>query len=317
MSSRTLISVHNLVHRYESVTALKKISFELNEGEIFGLLGPNGGGKSTLFKILSTSLIPSDGKVFYRDINLLKQPDDVRKKLAIVFQHPGLDEKLTVGENLKYHGMLYGVSKRDIKERTETLLSQFDILTRVDSLVSELSGGMRRKVEIAKGLLVKPEFILMDEPGTGLDPGARESFWEIIHNVNRTSSTTFLITTHLMEEAEHCHRVGILDSGSLVTVGKPDDLKKELGSELVEIQSNDVENLAESLESEYSIKGEIINSGFYFQHEAGHRFIPKIIESYPGLVEEAAVRRPTLSDVFRHHTGKAFESSDDSSEADA
>jgi ABC-2 type transport system ATP-binding protein len=171
-------------------------------------------------------------------------------------------------------------------------------------------------VEIAKGLLAEPEFILMDEPGTGLDPGARESFWDIVRQVNSQSRTTFLITTHLMEEAEHCHRVGILDSGDLVKTGKPDKLKKELGSELVEIQSGEVQQLAQSLESAFDIQGKIIDDGFFFQHESGHRLIPKIIESYPGLVEEVAVRRPTLSDVFRHHTGKTFEQSTGTTSAD-
>ncbi len=306
MSSRPFIRIQNLIHRYEFVIALKGVSFEVREGEIFGLLGPNGGGKSTLFRILSTNLFPTSGEIFYRKWNLLEEPDEIRKRISVIFQNPSIDEKLTVEENLYYHGMLYHLKRHEIKENIARLLDQFGLSERKHAKAEQLSGGMKRKVEIAKGLISNPELVIMDEPGTGLDPGSRDDLWQLIEEINRKNLTTFLITTHIMEEAENCHRVGILESGQLAVVGKPADLKRRVGAEMVEIQSNKCARLMEKLENEYSISPEIIEDTLYFEHDEGHRLLTKIIETSPELVEQISVRNPSMSDVFRLHTGNTY-----------
>lgn len=208
MEEAQILSVKNISHRYDRILALDDVSFSVHRGEIFGLLGPNGGGKSTLFKIIATRLLPSDGNATIDGLDILTESNHVRRKLAIVFQFPSIDEHLTVYENLKFHGMLFGISSDELSQRINEFLSKLGISERKNDLVKNLSGGMRRKVEIAKGLLSRPKIVLMDEPGTGLDPGARTDLWDIIRKLNENLGITFLITTHLMEEAENCHRIG-------------------------------------------------------------------------------------------------------------
>lgn len=302
-----MIRIHGLTHRYGSLTALHEVSLEVKQGTLFGLLGPNGGGKSTLFRILSTAILPTVGEVQVSGHSVRNAPDAVREQMAVIFQSASLDGKLTVYENLRHYGYCFGLSGRTLRDRISGLLEQLDLSARRDDLAETLSGGMQRKVEIAKGLLSRPRLILMDEPSTGLDPGARSDLWELVKRLNRDEDITFMITTHLMEEAEHCDTIGILDRGHLVATGEPEQLKREVGGEVVEITSQNATALARDFTRTFQIHPEVLSDRLRFESEDGHKLIPEIIESFPGQIESVTVRKPTLHDVFIHYTGHAFE----------
>lgn len=307
MTDSFLIDVNHVTHRYGSLTALDDVTFQVPSGSMFGLLGPNGGGKSTLFKIFSTQLLPSAGNISISGLNLYDNPDEIRNRLAVVFQHPSIDTKLTVRENLRHHGWLYGLRGRDLSDRIAEILRRFTLKTRAGDRVETLSGGMRRKVEIAKGVLSRPEILLMDEPSTGLDPGARRDLWELIRELNRNDSITIVVTTHLMDEAENCDTIGILDQGHLVTIGSPGELKKSVGSQVIEIQTDHVDGVISFLKTQYAADFTTLENKVLFEHRRGHELIPELMEALASEVSGIAVRQPTLEDVFIHYTGRRFE----------
>jgi len=274
---------------------------------MYGLLGPNGSGKSTLFRIVSTALKPTEGSVRIHGADVVREPDQVRSRIAVVFQYPSVDEKLTVAENLRHHGYCYGLKGAGLRRVVNEMLERFDLDQRKNDLVEHLSGGMRRKIEIAKGLLSRPELVLMDEPTTGLDPVARRDFWELIRQINRDEQITFLTTTHLMDEAERCGRVAILDKGHLVAEDSPGRLRSAIGGEVVEIQSEHTEELSSGLEQEFEVSPRIIDHTVRFDAREGHHLIPKIIERFPDQIQGITLRKPTLEDVFIYHTGHRME----------
>jgi len=306
MSVSPLIQVNRISHRYGDLTALREISLNVNPKEIYGLLGPNGGGKSTFFKILSTMMLPSEGDIAVGGYDVKKYPDEVRAQLGVIFQHPSVDEQLTVYENLKYHGLCYGVRGDQLRERAELLISQLGLSGRENDRAENLSGGLKRRVEIAKGLIAEPKILLMDEPSTGLDPVARRDLWDLIKQLNRDEDITFIVTTHIMEEAENCSRIGILDRGVLVAEGTPNELKSEIGGDMIEIQTQDAEQFAQDLQTDYQISPQIVQQTVRFEQQDGHHFIPQLVEHYPGRVDGITVRKPTLEDVFVYQTGHAF-----------
>ncbi len=244
----SVISVQNLVHRYGDRTALNGVSFDVRPAELFGLLGPNGSGKTTLFRILSTLMIPSAGRATIMGCDAAQEPARLRRQIGVVFQAQSIDLKLTAYENLWHQGHLYGLRGADLKQRIDEILSRVGLADRAGELVETFSGGMQRRIELAKGLLHHPGVLLLDEPTTGLDPGARRDLWQYLQILRDEERVSVLVTTHLMEEAERCDRLAIMNEGNLVALGTPEELKAEIGGDIVWMDAaHDASVLAERI----------------------------------------------------------------------
>ncbi len=305
-SMASILKVQGLSHSYGSRKALNDISFEVEKGQIFGFLGPNGGGKSTLFNILSTSLYPSEkGQIYLEGFDLLKFPDKVREFLGVVFQSPSLDKKLTVRENLKTQGHLYGLSGHILKERISFVLEKVGLLDRQNDFVEILSGGLRRRAEIAKGLLHSPTLLILDEPTTGLDPGARINIWRYLTNLKK-EGITCLVTTHLMEEGDLCDQLGILDEGNLIAKDSPAHLKKEIGGDIVSFKSQNSEELKNNLENKFSCKTFIIDNTVRVETQNSSQLIADVMKVLGGNIDSVTLSKPTLEDVFIKKTEHKF-----------
>lgn len=305
------VRVDNLRHVYPARgksparEALAGVTFDVRPGELFGVLGPNGGGKTTLFRILSTALAPTGGRAEVLGRDVVGAPDAARAALGVVFQNPSLDKKLTVLENLIHQGRLYGLSGAPLRARALEFLDRVGLADRAGDVVEHLSGGLQRRAEIAKSLLHKPGLLLMDEPTTGLDPGARRDVWTYLAALSR-DGVTVLVTTHLMEEAERCARLALLDRGRLAALGTPDELKKTVGGEVITVTGPDPAGLAAGLTSAFGLAARVFDNVVRVERADGHRFVPQLVEKFPGLVETVQVGRPTLEDVFVKHTGHRF-----------
>lgn len=303
-----MVEIENLHYAYKTRQALRGISFNVSRGEIFGVLGPNGSGKSTLFRILSTLLppLPGNARVQIDGLNLHADEGRIRKKIGVVFQSPSLDPKLKVLENLEHQGHLYGLFGENLKVRIQELLERFSLQDRSGELVQKLSGGLKRRVEIAKGLLHRPALLILDEPSTGLDPGARLDLWKHLKELQAKDGVTILLTTHLMEEAESCHRMVILNDGLVVALGSPESLKQAVGGDVLLIKTNDGEEVAKGIERRFGLNPVRMNGALQIEHRKGPGLMTQLIESFPGKIQEITFRRPTLEDVFIHHTGHRF-----------
>lgn len=304
--SEPAIAVEALRQTYGERVALDGVSFGVRRGELFGLLGPNGGGKTTLFKILSTLVRPSggDAKVFGRSV--VRQAAAVRRSLGVVFQQPSLDGKLTVQENLIHHGHLYGMSGAALKERAFAVMQRLGILDRAGDIVETLSGGLQRRAELAKALLHRPPLLILDEPSTGLDPGARRDFVQYLRQLSQDEGATVVLTTHYMEEAERCDRIALLHRGELVGSGTPDELKQRVGGDVVVIQSPDPAALAEKIRHRFGIEPQIVDGSLRVERERGHDFVRDVVEAFPAEVTLVTYGKPTLEDVFIRLTGHRF-----------
>ncbi len=299
------IRVERLRHVYGSRLALNDVSFTVTRGELFGLLGPNGGGKTTLFKILSTLLVPSGGAaVVFGDS--LAAPDAVRRHLGVVFQHPSLDGKLTVMENLVCHGHLYGLHGAALRQRAEAVLQRLGVAERASDRVETLSGGLQRRTELAKALLHQPPLLLLDEPSTGLDPGARRDFVQYLRQLRVQEGVTIVLTTHYMEEAERCDRIAILHRGSLVSVGTPAELKTRVGGDVVVMQAPDPEGLRQKLCERFACEATVVDGTLRVERPRGHEFVRDVVEAFPADITLVTYGKPTLEDVFIHLTGHRF-----------
>src|SRR5882757_3057142 len=253
-SYEPVISVDNLVHRYENRTALNGVSFDVRPAELFGLLGPNGSGKTTLFRILSTLMIPSAGRATIMGCDAVKEPARLRRQIGVVFQAQSIDLKLTAYENLWHQGHLYGLRGTPLNNRIQEVLSRVGLADRAKELVETFSGGMQRRIELAKGLLHHPGVLLLDEPTTGLDPGARRDLWQYLQMLRDEEHVSVLVTTHLMEEAERCDRLAIMNEGHLVALGTPTELKSEIGGDVVLLDAaRDAASLASRIEASYGV----------------------------------------------------------------
>jgi ABC-2 type transport system ATP-binding protein len=306
MNVSPAVEISSLSLQYGSRKALDGLSFVVSPGEIFGLLGPNGGGKTSLFRILATLIPPNSGtaSIFGRDV--VRQANEVRRRIGVVFQAQNLDRKLTAAENLRHQGHLYGLRGAKLRARIEQILAKLDLLDRRDDLVETLSGGQRRRVELAKGLLHQPELLLLDEPSTGLDPGARRTVWDHFRSLQASDGVTILLTTHLLDEAEKCDRLAILDHGKIVASGTPDSLKGEIGGEVILVDTPDPELLRERLRQKFALDADALAGKLRFEHPRGHEFIPQLVEAFPGEIQAVRLSKPTLEDVFLHRTGHAF-----------
>jgi ABC-2 type transport system ATP-binding protein len=302
-----IIHIDCLSHAYGGRRALDNLSLDIHPNEIFGFLGPNGSGKTTLFRILSTLIPPRSGQVAMLDLDLATQRDDIRRHLGVVFQSPSLDKQLTAEENLRHHGHLYGLRGQPLTERIEQMLARFDLLDRRHEYVQSFSGGLRRRVELAKGLLTRPKILLMDEPSTGLDPAARIDLWRLLQEVRRQDALTILLTTHLMDEADRCDRLAILDRGRLVACGTPAQLKQQIGGDVILLTSRHPATLQETLQQKLGTIPELIDGILRIEIPNAHQFVPQLVEAAPGLIESVSIGKPTLEDVFIHATGRRFD----------
>ncbi len=297
------IQVDNLTFRYGDRAALDGVSFTVGPGEVFGLLGPNGGGKTTLFRILSTLLLPASGQARIFGLDVAREPHAVRRRIGVVFQAASLDRKLSALENLIHQGHLYGMRGRALRHRAQESLSRLSLADRAGDRVETLSGGLQRRVELAKGLLHNPELLLLDEPSTGLDPGARLDLWQYLTHLRESERVTVLVTTHLLEEAERCDRLAILDRGKLVAEGTPDHLKKSIGGDVIVLGARDPDALRRQVEERFALAATTVNGTVRIERERGHEFIAQLVEAFPGQIDSVSVSKPTLEDVFIHQTG--------------
>jgi len=301
--SDTVVNVSGLTHYYADRRALNNVSFHIRKGEIFCFLGPNGGGKTTMFKILSTIISPSVGKAQVCGHDVVGEPSEVRKHIGVVFQSPSLDIKLTVRENLRFHALLHGLKRRDALPRIDEALRQLNLTERAHEIVEKLSGGLQRRVEIAKGLLPNPEVLLLDEPSTGLDPGARIDLWRYLLELRKTTGITIVVTSHILSEAEHCDRLAILDGGNLVALDTPGKLKREVGGEVISIETKEAAQVQLALKKKFRLRSSLVENTVRVEKRDGHKFVPKIIEAFPGWISAVSVGTPTLEDVFIRRTG--------------
>jgi len=302
-----IVSVEQLSHSYGARQALSDLSFQVQEATVFGLLGPNGGGKSTLFRILATMMEPDAGLVTVAGYDVERQPDQVRRRIGVVFQSQSLDRKLTVWENLSAQGHLYGLSGAALRERIGVVLERLGLADRHGDIVETLSGGLRRRVEIAKALLHQPSVLLMDEPSSGLDPGARRELMDYVTELRDQHGVTVLITTHILDEAERCDRLLLLHQGRRVAEGSPAELKARVGSDVVVLEVKDPESVGSQISERFGQTAHRVDGALRVKIGNGHRFITEVVEAFPGAIQSIALHKPTLEDVFLDETGVGFD----------
>ena len=300
------INVKNLSHAYQTRRALDSVSFSVSCGEIFGLLGPNGSGKTTLFRILSTLMPVTSGTVRVLGHDLTTEVKAVRSLLGVVFQHPGLDGKLTVVENLRHHGHLYGLAGKFLRYRISELLERFGVADRAKERVERLSGGLQRRVEIAKAMLHSPRVLLLDEPTSGLDVAARRQLNDYLGALAGTENILVLLTTHLLDDAETCNRVGVLDAGKLVALGEPDELKAQVSGDVVLIECIDNEVLCTEMTERFGVSPVLTDNFLRVECERGHEFVRDLVAAFPAEIQSVRFGKPTLEDVFIKLTGNRF-----------
>jgi ABC-2 type transport system ATP-binding protein len=305
-AGQPIIAVRDLVHRYQDRTALNGVSFDVRPAELFGLLGPNGSGKTTLFRILSTLMVPTSGGTMIAGIDAVRQPGALRRHIGVVFQAQSVDLKLTAYENLWHQGHLYGLRGSELQARITEILIRVGLLDRRNDRVEAFSGGMQRRVELAKGLLHHPEVLLLDEPTTGLDPGARHDLWQYLRILRDEEHVSVIVTTHLMEEAEGCDRLAILNEGNLVALGTPQALTREIGGDVILLEAREPQSLADRIRNKFQLDATVMDSQVRLEIENGHHFVPEVVEAFPGEIQSLSVSKPTLEDVFIHRTGHKF-----------
>jgi ABC-2 type transport system ATP-binding protein len=316
-SVEPVISVENLVHRYGDRTALNGVSFNVRPAELFGLLGPNGSGKTTLFRILSTLMLPTAGRATLMGCDAAQEPARLRRQIGVVFQAQSIDLKLTAYENLWHQGHLYGLRGAALKRRIQEILSRVGLFERAKELVETFSGGMQRRIELAKGLLHHPGVLLLDEPTTGLDPGARRDLWQYLQMLRDEEHVSVLVTTHLMEEAGRCDRLAIMNEGNLVALGTPAELKSEIGGDVILLDAaHDAALLGERIRARFHVETTVLESQVRMERVGAHRFVTEIVEAFPGEIEALSVSKPALEDVFIRRTGHKFWNEDNNRSED-
>jgi ABC-2 type transport system ATP-binding protein len=315
------IKINNLTKKFGNFTAVDNISFSIKSGEIFGFLGPNGAGKTTTLSILSTLISLTSGEAFVNGFNVVNQMDDVRNSIGMMFQDMTLDDELTAHENMDMHGRLYGIERKERLKRIDSLLKLVDLKDRKDSFVKTFSGGMKRRLEIVRGLLHEPKILFLDEPTLGLDPQTRNKLWEYIHKLSKEKGLTIILTTHYMEEADKLSdRIAIIDKGAIIALDTPNNLKKELGGDVITIDTNYSDELASVLEKNDWCQSVTVhnNSITINVHDAGRVIgkVTKLADINNLKIMSINLRSPSLEDVFLHFTGKTIrEQESDSKDA--
>ncbi|MCE2435410.1 MAG: ATP-binding cassette domain-containing protein [Candidatus Latescibacteria bacterium] len=298
------IAVENVSHKFDERVALDGITLQVMPGEMYGLLGPNGGGKTTLFRMLCTMLPPDHGTI--RLLGKNAAANAVRAHIGVVFQHPSLDVRLTVLENLRHQGHLYGLKGRPLSQRIEEVLDMMALADRAKDRIEILSGGLQRRVELCKSLLHRPQILIFDEPCTGLDPGARRGFWDDLDILRRTYGTTLVLTTHFIEEAERCDRIGILDRGQLIAEGTPAALKRTVGCEVITLETRDPKGLQLQIEKVAGRDVQIIDGQVRIACDEGQQLLAQLYPLLRENVQAMTLSVPTLEDVFVQRTGHGF-----------
>ena len=306
-----IIITYGLTKKFGDLTAVNNLSFNVKKGEIFGFLGPNGAGKTTTIKMLTTLLSPTSGTATIAGFDIIKQRDEVRKNIGVVFQEPALDVELTGKENLEYHARMYGLSRDKRKKRINDVLELVNLWDKRDVLVKNYSGGMKRRLEIARGLMHYPTVLFLDEPTLGLDAQSRRAIWDYIEKMNKEEGATIFLTTHYMDEAEYlCDRVGIIDHGRILVVDEVQNLKNSVGKDVITLSSADEDRLIKILKLERWIEKIKKHDGFItFGVEKGDEKIPLVVEiaqKHKIKVKSISVRKPTLDDVFLSYTGRTI-----------
>jgi len=302
----SIITVNNLSKKFKSLTAVNDISFSVDEGEVFGFLGPNGAGKTTTINILCTLLTPSAGAASIAGFDCVKQPDQVRSTIGLIFQDTTLDTGLTAYENLKFHAYLYNLDRKLAEKRIDEMLEVVELTSRKRDLIKNFSGGMKRRLEIARGLLHYPRVLFLDEPTLGLDPQTRNTIWEFINTLRRREKITVFMTTHYMEEAENCGRIAIIDHGKIIAEDTPAKLKEMVRGDIVRISTVDDRKAIAEIKGLFDITAREENGGLFLETERGEEFIPKLIHSLSMKTLSVSLEKPTLNDVFLKLTGRAI-----------
>ena len=306
MPSTAAVETSQLVHRYGERTALTGLDLRVEPGEIFALLGPNGGGKTTLFRVLSTLIPVQEGRAAVLGFDVARQTAEVRLRIGVVFQAPSLDKKLTVAENLRHQGHLYGMSGAALKRRADEMLARLGLADRRADRVETLSGGLRRRVELAKGMLHRPRLLLLDEPSTGLDPAARSDLWDYLRQIRGDDGVTVVLTTHLLEEAEKADRLAILNAGSLVALDTPERLRASVGGDTLTIETEDAASLAAAIAERFAVAAHEIEGSVRLELPDASHWVSRLVEAFPGRIQTITLGKPTLEDVFIARTGHNF-----------
>jgi ABC-2 type transport system ATP-binding protein len=306
------IVVNGLTKSFGEIEAVRGVAFEVATGEVFGFLGPNGAGKSTTINMLCTLAKPSAGSAAVAGYDIVRERDHVRRHIGLVFQDPTLDGYLSARENLRLHAELYGVEKALIPPRMKQVLEMVGLWERRDSPVALFSGGMRRRLEIARGLMHSPRILFLDEPTIGLDPQTRSSIWSYINMLKETEDITIFMTTHYMDEAEFCDRIAIMDQGEIVVLDTPEALKASVGADRVTIDTEDDDAAIEALEERFGIDAGIAEGAVTFRVSAGETFVPRLFAELGVPIRSVNVSRPTLDDVFMSYTGTTIRDAEES-----
>jgi ABC-2 type transport system ATP-binding protein len=303
------IEAADLVKSYGDVEAVRGVSFTVPRGEVFGFLGPNGAGKSTTINMLCTLANPTSGTARVSGFDVVSRRDDVRRHIGLVFQDPTLDGYLTAAQNLRLHAELYAIDRGVIAERMRQMLEMVDLWDRRDQAVMTFSGGMRRRLEIARGLMHSPRVLFLDEPTIGLDPQTRSSIWRYIRELREAEGTTIFMTTHYMEEAELCDRIAIMDQGEIVVLDTPEALKAAVGADRIVLGTADNDAALAALRERFGIEAAVAEDAVTFHVESGEAFVPRLFEEWDPThpaITSVAISRPTLDDVFMRHTGSTI-----------
>jgi ABC-2 type transport system ATP-binding protein len=297
------ISVHGLVKRFGELEAVRGVDFEVAAGEVFGFLGPNGAGKTTTINMLCTLARPTAGSATVAGHDVVRERDDVRRNIGLVFQDPTLDGYMTAAQNLRLHAELYGVQSKLVAPRMRQVLTMVGLWDRRDAAVATFSGGMRRRLEIARGLMHSPRVLFLDEPTIGLDPQTRRSIWTYIRELKEREEITIFMTTHYMDEAEWCDRIAIMDHGEIVALDAPEALKARVGTDRVMIDTDDDDAAIAALSERFGIEARFAEGRVTFGVPAGEEFVPRLFAELGMPIRSVSVSRPTLDDVFMAYTG--------------
>jgi ABC-2 type transport system ATP-binding protein len=300
----SIIEVKELTRKFKDFTAVNEISFSVEKGEIFGFLGPNGAGKTTTINMLTTLLKPTTGQALVNDFDVAKDKDRVRSSIGIIFQDPSLDDKLTAKENLRFHAWLYKVPADKMKNRIDEMLKMVELDDKQKKLIETYSGGMKRRLEIARGLLHYPKVLFLDEPTIGLDPQTRAHIWDYILKLRQTESITMFMTTHYMDEAEYCDRIAIIDKGKIIALDTPANLKKTVGGDVIILKTDDNAKARQEIKEKFQTEAQVKNGELMITKENGEEFIPQLFKQLSVSIISISNRKPTLNDVFLKLTGK-------------
>ncbi|MBV8761132.1 MAG: ATP-binding cassette domain-containing protein [Deltaproteobacteria bacterium] len=300
------VSVRGLTKRYGDIEAVRGIDLEVATGEIFGFLGPNGAGKSTTIKILCTLAMPTSGEARVAGFDCARERDQVRRQIGLVFQDTTLDDYLTAEQNLRFHAVLYGMPRAAVEPRLQQVMEMVGLWERRKSLVQTFSGGMKRRLEIARGLMHSPRVLFLDEPTVGLDPQTRVSMWSYIRELRQREQITIFLTTHYMDEAEYCDRIAIIDNGTIVALDTPEALKAKVGTDRVQIRTADDAAAIAALRDKLGVDARIREGSVTFGVPNGEAFVPRLFAELGVAIRAVSVARPSLDDVFLAYTGKTI-----------